>query len=88
LDKHFRELSAIWGELKNCYAAADNAEAEIQANFVREDAASMLRALGHFASAEDPYSGHAAMIKGFRLLKENVELLPECGVATLRPQRQ
>jgi hypothetical protein len=91
IQKHFAEMSSIWGELVTCYREQDNAEAEIQANFLREDAASLIRALSVFADGpteEVSVGGHQAMIRSFRHVLESAEKLVECGEPRVRGSLQ
>lgn len=91
LQAQFKEMSSIWGELRDCYRDKGDAEAEIQANFVREDATSLIRALGVFSSAQGDgglVGGHEAMTRAYRQLGESSAKLTECGQPQFRDAPQ
>jgi hypothetical protein len=87
IQEHLGEMSSIWGELVGCYREQEDAEAEIQANFVREDAASLIRALSVFAESpteDGSVGGHQAMIRAYKQVLESAEKLVECGEPRVR----
>jgi len=89
IQARLKEMSSIWGELRECYRSRGDAEAEIQANFVREDASSLLRALGVFVespSEDGAAGGYGAMMRSYRHVMESSASLTECGEPHLRGQ--
>jgi hypothetical protein len=86
LEKHLTNLVGLWQDLNACYEAESDAEAQIQLNFVRQDAGSLVRAYENFRGAKENQllGGQQAMVKGFFLLEESMDELVECGEKIVR----
>ena len=80
IEKQFEALAMSIRNLRACYRANENVDAEVQLNFVHQDALSLHRALGNFTNAEraDVLLGYGAMIRSTLLLKKSAKMLTEC----------
>ena len=87
IEEHLNHLVDRWKDLEGCYQTEGNSNAQIQLNFVRADAGSLVRAYQNFRGAKQPallLPAHEAMTKGFMLLEESAGKLDECGESVVR----
>ena len=80
IEKRFETLATSIRNLRACYRAKENVDAEVQLNFVHQDALSLHRALGNFTNAKrtEALLGYEAMIRSTLLLKKSAKNLTEC----------
>ena len=79
--KQFELLAANIRNLRSCYRADGNAAAEVQLNFVHQDASSAYHAVGNFSGAkseDDVQKGYSALAQLLQLLKKSAKDLTDC----------
>lgn len=80
IEKQFKVLVTSMLYLRACYRANQNAEGEVQLNFVQQDAGSLSNALSNFSNAErrDVQLGYGAVVRSVLLLRKSAKELTEC----------
>ena len=81
IGKQFELLATSIRNLRACYQANGNTAAQVQMNFVYQDASSLFRAVGNFSNAkndQDAQLGYGALARSLLLLRKSAEDLVEC----------
>jgi len=81
IGKQFTVMSTNIKNLRACYRTSGNSEAEVNLNFVHEDASSLYRAVGNFSNAkntEELQIGYGVMARAMILLRNSAKKLTEC----------